>query len=121
MTPARLIPTPAFRSIRSSPISATEIHDQGEIWCAALWDARANLINQYGFTNGNQLMLQLATDGMRLTPANPTFLQARDAILQADLVDNSGVNYHEFWQAFAKRGLGLNASATNGSRPPRAW
>ena len=93
----------------------TEIHDQGEIWCAALWDARANLINKYGFATGNQLILQLVTDGMNLTPANPTFPQARDAILQADLVDNNAVNNHELWLAFAKRGLGLNASATNGS------
>ena len=90
---------------------ANEIHNQGEIWCGALWDARANLINQYGFTNGNQLILQLVTDGMNLTPANPTFVQARDGILQADLVDNNGVNHHQLWLAFAKRGLGLGASA----------
>ena len=76
-----------------------------------MWDARANLINQYGFTNGNQLILQLVTDGMNLTPANPTFIQARDGILQADLVDNNGVNHHQLWLAFAKRGLGLGASA----------
>lgn len=90
---------------------ANEIHNQGEIWCAALWDARANLINKYGFATGNQLILQLVTDGMNLTPANPTFIQARDGILQADLVDNNGVNHHELWQAFAKRGMGQGASA----------
>jgi Fungalysin metallopeptidase (M36)/Calx-beta domain/Fungalysin/Thermolysin Propeptide Motif len=90
---------------------ANEIHNQGEIWCAALWDARANLINKYGFATGNQLMLQLVTDGMNLTPANPTFVQARDGILQADLVDNNGVNHHQLWLAFAKRGLGVGASA----------
>ena len=94
-----------------APASATEVHNQGEIWCAALWDARANLIANYGFTNGNQLMLQLTTDGMGLTPANPTFLQARDAIIQADLVDNSGVNYQALWQAFAKRGMGYSATS----------
>jgi hypothetical protein len=91
--------------------TANEIHNQGEIWCAALWDARANLINQYGFTNGNQLILQLVTDGMNLTPANPTFLQARDAIIQADLVDNNDRDYLQLWQAFAKRGMGASASA----------
>ena len=90
---------------------ANEIHNQGEIWCAALWDARVNLINQYGFSTGNQLILQLVTDGMNLTPANPTFIQARDGILQADLVDNNGVNHHQLWMAFAKRGLGSGASA----------
>src|SRR5581483_3652276 len=89
---------------------ASEIHNQGEIWCAALWDARANLINRYGFS-GNQLMLQLVTDALNLTPANPTFTQARDALIEADLVDNGGANYHQLWLAFAKRGLGYGAIA----------
>jgi hypothetical protein len=89
---------------------ADEIHNQGEIWGAALWDARANLINQYGFS-GNQLMLQLVTDGMNLTPPNPTFVEARDAVIQADIVDTGGTNYHLLWEAFAKRGLGYGAVA----------
>ncbi|MDB6109789.1 MAG: Peptidase fungalysin, partial [Pedosphaera sp.] len=98
--------------IPRSPItinSATEIHNQGEIWCAALWDARANLIHKYGFAVGNPLILQLVTDGMNLTPANPTFLQTRDGIIQADLVDTGGANFHELWLAFAKRGMGDGA------------
>ena len=98
---------------RSPVITApiTDVHNQGEIWCVALWDARANLINKYGFATGNQLILQLVCDAMNLTPANPTFIQARDAVIQADLVDNGGANYHELWLAFAKRGLGYFASA----------
>src|SRR5262249_17173127 len=84
---------------------AAEVHNQGEVWCVALWEARANLINKLGWSNGNQLVLQLVTDGMNLSPANPTFLQARDAILQADLVNNSGTNRAELWAAFAKRGM----------------
>src|SRR5437867_6702283 len=61
---------------------AQEVHNQGEVWCSALWEVRANLIRKYGFTNGNQLILQLVTDGMNLTPPNPDFIQARDAIIQ---------------------------------------
>ncbi|MEA3186703.1 MAG: hypothetical protein QOD99_533, partial [Chthoniobacter sp.] len=83
----------------------------GEVWCVTLWDARANLINKYGFAIGNQLILQLVTDGMKLSPANPNFLQARDAILQADLVDNGGANRGELWSAFAKHGMGAGATA----------
>src|SRR6185369_2894702 len=74
------------------------------------WEARANLINKYGWTNGNQLILQLVTDGMNLSPPNPTYLQARDAILQADVVDTGGVNQSELWAAFAKRGMGVTAT-----------
>ena len=75
-----------------------------------LWDARANLIRKYGATAGNRLMLQLVTDGMVLSPSNPNYLQARDAILQADLVDSGGANQIELWNAFAKRGMGKDAT-----------
>jgi Fungalysin metallopeptidase (M36)/Calx-beta domain len=91
--------------------SPSEIHNMGEIWCVTLWDARANLIRKYGFDIGNQLVLQLITDALSLTPPNPNFIQARDAILQADLIDNGGVNHPELWAAFAKRGMGFHASA----------
>src|SRR5262249_13417187 len=57
--------------------TANEVHNIGEVWCVTLWDARANLINKYGWAVGNQKMLQLVTDGMNLSPANPNFLQAR--------------------------------------------
>jgi hypothetical protein len=89
---------------------ADEVHNQGEVWCVALWEARAQLIHKYGGAIGNQLMLQLVTDGMNLTPPNPTFLQARDGILQADRVNNGGTNLHELWLAFAKRGMGVSAT-----------
>jgi len=74
-----------------------EVHNQGEVWCATLWEVRANLVNKYGWAVGNELALQLVTDGMNLSPPNPTFLQARDAIIQADVVDNAGANRKELW------------------------
>ena len=70
--------------------TANEVHNMGEVWCVTLWDARANLINKLGYTAGNHLILQLVTDGMNLSPVNPTYLQERDAIIQADLVDTAG-------------------------------
>ena len=91
-------------------VSASEMHAVGEVWCSALWQARANFITKYGFATGNRLILQLVTDAMNLTPPNPNFLQARDAILQADLLNNGAANFHELWNAFASRGMGLSAS-----------
>ena len=91
------------------PNEANEVHHAGEVWCSALWEVRANLINRYGDTNGNHKMLQLATDAMKLCPANPTFLESRDAVIQADIVDNNGVNANEIWRGFAKRGMGAGA------------
>ncbi len=90
---------------------AGEVHSVGEVWCSVLWDARANLIQKWGWAVGNQLVLQLVTDGMRLSPPKPNFLDARDAILLADEVNNAGANQGELWAAFAKRGLGFSATS----------
>ncbi|MFO1498411.1 MAG: M36 family metallopeptidase [Verrucomicrobiota bacterium] len=85
---------------------AQQAHHKGGVWCSVLWDARANLIDKLGFSWGNGRMLQLVTDGvMALSMSSPTFLQARDAILDAD----AGVNGKELWAAFYKRGLGGGA------------
>jgi len=106
-----LLASPHAGIPRSSIIgnNPSEVHNQGEVWCVTLWEARANLIDKYGWALGNQLILQLVTDGMKLTAAAPDFLQARDAILQADLVNTGGANHAELWEAFAKRGMGVSA------------
>jgi len=96
-------------SMWNDPSFAWEVHNMGEVWCVTLWEARANLIAKYGSAAGNELILQLVTDGMNLTPPNPTFVEARDAIIQADRINTGGVNGEELWRAFAKRGLGFSA------------
>jgi uncharacterized repeat protein (TIGR01451 family) len=80
-----------------------------------LWDARANVIRKHGYRVGNELMLQLVTDGMKLSPPNPNFLQARDAILLADQINNLGANHGELWAAFARRGMGFSARVPDSS------
>ena len=92
------------------PSEASEVHHQGEVWAAMLWEVRANLIHKYGFS-ANQLMLQLVTDGLKLTPPTPTYVEARDAILLADQINNGGANVNEIWRGFAKRGLGVGATS----------
>ncbi|MCX6895243.1 MAG: M36 family metallopeptidase [Verrucomicrobia bacterium] len=46
-----------------SAANADEVHNQGEVWCITLWEARARLIAKYGGTNGNWLMLPGGTLG----------------------------------------------------------
>jgi hypothetical protein len=48
-------------------------------------------------------------DSLAIMPVNPTFLDGRDAILQADLVRTGGANQDLIWQAFARRGMGYSA------------
>ena len=95
-------------------------HGVGSIWATMLWDLTYDLIDEYGFNAnlvtgnaGNNKSLQLVMDGMKLQPCNPGFVDARDAILDADVADYGGANQCLIWNAFARRGLGF--SATQGS------
>jgi hypothetical protein len=91
-------------------------HGVGTVWASAVWEMYWNLTNTHGFdsdlyagTGGNNVAIQLVVDGLKLQGCNPTFLDARDAILAADQVNNGGANECLIWSAFAKRGMGANA------------
>jgi len=58
---------------------------------------------------GNTLALQLVVDGMKLQPCYPSFVDARDAIIEADQVGFGGKHVCEIWKGFSKRGLGFGA------------
>lgn len=103
------------KSQRRGFSGGSEVHDQGEVWCDMLWEARAALIKKFGYNTGNQLILELVTDGMKLSPPNPNFVQARDAILQADQNNSGGANRTVLMAAFAKRGLGIYATSPSSS------
>ena len=96
--------------------SAGSPHDVGEVWAEMLWEVTYALIDEHGFdanlitgNAGNNISLQLVMDGMKLQPCSPGFVDARDAIIDADLADNAGANKCILWTAFAKRGLGVSA------------
>lgn len=93
-----------------------QVHNMGEIWCNSLMEVRRLLMHKHGFVPGNELALQLVTDGMKLSPVDPTFVEARDAIIQADLNATAGANSREIWAGFAKRGMGLGAVNTSNTR-----
>lgn len=58
---------------------------------------------------GNTLSVQLVTDAFKLMPCRPSFLDSRDAVIQADKHLTGGANACLIWKAFAKRGLGVDA------------
>ena len=90
---------------------SNEVHDVGEIWCNMLLEMRAALIRRHGFPEGQRQSIQLVVDGLKLSPSGPTFVDARNAIMLADRVNNGGANQCLLWQAFSKHGLGFSASA----------
>jgi len=87
-----------------------EVHNAGEIWCTALWEVFVNLVGAHGHAIGEKRMLQYVVGGLKLTPANPTFLQARNAVLSAaGALQPADVPL--IWKGFAKRGMGKDAVA----------
>jgi hypothetical protein len=88
-------------------IGFPEVHADGEIWLQTLWQLRDAL--------GQATTEGLVTRAMELSPPEPSFLDMRNAILQADLVANSGANQGAIWDVFAERGMGYFAAAVDGS------
>lgn len=91
-----------------------QVHADGEIWTAALWDMRANLIRQFGEREGRRRTRILVIDGMKLSTPAPSMVDMRDAILLADRVGFKGESQEQIWRAFAKRGLGVLAQSASG-------
>lgn len=62
-------------------------------------------------TEGNIVAMNLVMEGLKLQPANPTLLEARDAILAADQALYGGAHQLAIWTAFARRGMGHSATS----------
>lgn len=86
-----------------------EVHSDGELWTATLWDLRKALIAAYGEKSGVAIAEHVITDGMPLTAPNPSMLDARDGILAADVNRYGGAHLQVLWRVFAHRGMGVNA------------
>jgi hypothetical protein len=121
---AGIRPTPYSTDTAINPSTYNTIgsvsipHGVGYVWATMLWEVNWNLIDVHGFnpdiygdwtTGGNNLAMQLVTDGMKMQSCNPGFVDGRDGVLAADLALTGGANQCEIWDAFAKRGLGFNA------------
>lgn len=100
----------AFPPRSGSNPNITLQHNVGEIWCSALFEIHALMIERHGFAVGNAQMLQAMVDGMKLTSLDPDFLDARDAFIAAAANSPGSDNSPLAWRGFAIRGMGLGAS-----------
>jgi len=104
-------------------LSYQEVHDVGEIWCAALMQVTRGVGTALGSSErGYRLTWQAVVDALKLTPRNPSFLTARDAVLRAfrSMRGSAGLPDEEYpavrlaaWEAFARFGMGFDASCPN--------
>lgn len=102
---------------------ASGVHEVGTVWCTILFEMAADLVQDVGFNEdiyqtpkvaegGNNVAMQNVIDGMKLQPCNPDFIDARDAILLADMQNYGGAHQCTIWRSFARRGLGILATQT---------
>jgi len=94
-----------------NPISGgpnSEVHNAGEVWCATLWEVFVNLVAKHQHEEAEKRMLSYVVGGLKVTPPQPTFTQARDAMITAVSALNPE-DLPEVWAGFAKRGMGVNA------------
>jgi hypothetical protein len=107
-----------------------QVHASGEVWTATNYDIRAAMIKRYGAGSpalqkscasgrtpvtkcpGNRRWIQLMFDSFLLMPNSAnSMVDARDAMLAADVIRFGGANQDLLWKAFAKRGLGDGAAS----------
>ncbi|HSC91651.1 MAG TPA: M36 family metallopeptidase [Gaiellaceae bacterium] len=112
----------------------TQVHADGEIWSATNYDLRQAFVAAYDGSfpagdiglqqacvagdvpvtqcPGNRRWMQLVFDAwLLMASGSVSMVDARDAMLAADLVRFGGANQALLWNAFARRGLGSGASS----------
>lgn len=100
------------------------VHAKGSVWATILYGVYWEFVEKHGFDpnwysikeaesgkklGGNVQFLKDIVDGMKLQPCRPTFMAARDAIIEADEANFNGENVCLIWKAMARRGLGVDA------------
>ena len=96
------------------------VHDRGEFWCEAAWEATWGIIRQSGSisptiywngtsTAGNVVAMRIAIQAMKLAPCSSGFIDHRNGWFAADTLLYGGNYSCAMWEAFRKRGMGAFA------------
>jgi extracellular elastinolytic metalloproteinase len=105
-------------------------HTPGEIWCTTLCMINRKVqsfMQEHRGIEKSSIFLQLVIDALKLSQSNPSFLNMRDAILNAldDKYNRQSTSpdpekEEEYqgirtiiWTIFAKKGMGINAQSTS--------
>jgi hypothetical protein len=107
-------PLPTTHPMASGPAANAEVHNAGEIWATAMWEAYVALQDEGdSFAEVRDTMAGYVVAGLLLMGTDSTPTEARDAILAAAAA-NSQEDHDVLAAAFARRGLGTCAVS-----PPR--
>jgi hypothetical protein len=111
------VPLPATPTVspRGSGSANSEVHNTGEVWASMLWECYSNLLNDTArltFAQAQDRMKRYLVAAFKITPTDPTFVNARDALLAVMLAQDAQ-DHDLCFAGFAKRGLGAGAVAPN--------
>ena len=100
-------------SPRAGPRRTRKCTTPAKSWAAMLWECYSNLLNDTArltFAQAQERMKRYLVAGLKMTPADPTFVTARDALL-AVMQAQDARDHQLCLHGFAKRGLGVGAVA----------
>lgn len=91
------------------------VHASGEIWANMMWGCYAGLLNdkRHSFEEAQKRFKSYVIAGLKMTPVDPTYTEARDGVLAAALATDEE-DFKVCGRGFAARGAGLGAVS-----PPR--
>lgn len=115
MTAGVKLPTSPAPTFGADGSTNGEVHSSGEVWANMLWECYAALLrdkSRLTFQQAQERMRRYHVAALKLTPNNPTFTEARDAMLFA-AYSSDRQDYDLFVAAFAKRGMGDGAVASD--------
>ncbi|MCL9808151.1 T9SS-dependent M36 family metallopeptidase [Flavobacterium luminosum] len=99
-------------------VDRVDVHSVGSVWATILWDLAWAYIGKYGYdsniyngTGGNNKVMKIVLDGIKIDGCAPSFISGRDAILEADQITTGGADYELIWRVFARRGVGYSANS----------
>ena len=107
------IPLPDTQPRHETDSENADSHAAGEVWATALWEVYAALLrdtDRLSFAEAQSRMKHYLVASYKMTPLNPTFTEARDALLSVALVRDPR-DYLLMVEAFARRGLGAQATS----------
>ena len=104
--------------VPSDPTDTGYRYVTGDFWATVLYDLSWAYIAKYGYddnkysgTGGNNKVMRLVLDGLKLQPCSPNIVSGRNALIAADQATTGGVDYCLITEVFRRRGVGLNASS----------
>lgn len=110
-----------------------QVHADGEIWSATNYALRQAMVRRHGAGSasvqrscaegrtpvascpGNRRWMQIVFDSFLLMPNRASMVDARDAMLAADLMRFGAQNQDLMWNTFARFGLGEGAASNGGA------